>query len=163
MTLLNLPFWNFYERIFKSEYHYLDFDTTDYWFYVFITLLFLAIIAIIIWMIYSGIYDARDKRKSTKQILVGELIDKKYIGEQSSSGVGTAVLPNTSGGLSVGVISTSSSSEEEFILFIRADKVYKINCDMQTFYSKNIGDKIQFEVTIGGLSHGQLGVELYKY
>lgn len=163
MTLLNLPFWSFYEKIYKSDYPYLNFDTSDYWFYVFITLLFLAILAIIIGMIYSGIYDARDKRKSTKQILIGELIDKKYVGEQSSSGVGTAVLPNTSGGVSVGVISTSSSSEEEFILFIRADKVYKINCDMQTFYSKNIGDKIQFEVTIGGLSNEQLDVELCKF
>jgi hypothetical protein len=115
-----------------------------------VVILILLVISITLWLIYNGIYIYFDKRRSTKEILSGELIDKRYIGEQSSSGVGTAVIPNTSGGVGIGLVSTSSHSDEEFLFFVKADKVYKMEVDMQQFYGKNVGEKVRFEVTTGG-------------
>ncbi len=128
--------------------------------YVLGSILILLVISITLWLIYNGIYIYFDKRRSTKEILSGELIDKRYIGEQSSSGVGTAVIPNTSGGVGIGLVSTSSHSDEEFLFFVKADKVYKMEVDMQQFYGKNVGEKVRFEVTTGGLSKDELDVEL---
>jgi hypothetical protein len=157
MKLLQLPFWNF----FKSLDNYPQFfDNETYWMYVLGSILILLVISITLWLIYNGIYIYFDKRRSTKEILSGELIDKRYIGEQSSSGVGTAVIPNTSGGVGIGLVSTSSHSDEEFLFFVKADKVYKMEVDMQQFYGKNVGEKVRFEVTTGGLSKDELDVEL---
>lgn len=157
MKLLQLPFWNF----FKSLDNYPQFfDNETYWMYVIGSILILLVISITLWLIYNGIYIYFDKRRSTKEILSGELIDKRYIGEQSSSGVGTAVIPNTSGGVGIGLVSTSSHSDEEFLFFVKADKVYKMEVDMQQFYGKNVGEKVRFEVTTGGLSKDELDVEL---
>ena len=128
--------------------------------YVLGSILILLVISITLWLIYNGIYIYFDKRRSTKEILSGELIDKRYIGEQSSSGVGTAVIPNTSGGVGIGLVSTSSHSDEEFLFFVKADKVYKMEVDMQQFYGKNVNKKVRFEVTTGGLSKDELDVEL---
>ncbi len=157
MKLLQLPFWNF----FKSLDNYPQFfDNETYWMYVLGSILILLVISITLWLIYNGIYIYFDKRRSTKEILSGELIDKRYIGEQSSSGVGTTVIPNTSGGVGIGLVSTSSHSDEEFLFFVKADKVYKMEVDMQQFYGKNVGEKVRFEVTTGGLSKDELDVEL---
>ena len=157
MKLLQLPFWNF----FKSLDNYPQFfDNETYWMYVLGSILILLVISITLWLIYNGIYIYFDKRRSTKEILSGELIDKRYIGEQSSSGVGTAVIPNTSGGVGIGLVSTSSHSDEEFLFFVKADKVYKMEVDMQQFYGKNVGEKVRFEVTTCGLSKDELDVEL---
>lgn len=157
MKLLQLPFWDFFKSLDNYPQY---FDKETYWMYVFIAFLCLCVIGLIGWLIYSGIYGYFDKRSSTKEILSGELVDKRYIGEQSSSGVGTAVIPNTSGGVGIGLFSTSSHSDEEFLFFVKADKVYKMEVDMQQFYGKNVGEKVRFEVTIGGLSKDELDVEL---
>ena len=160
MKILQLPFWNFFKEIWQDEFKYLDFSTGYYLVCVLIFLLTLVLIGIICWLIYAAFYSYFDSRSSTKQTLWGELIDKRYIGEQSSSGTGTAVIPNANGGVGVGLVSTSSHSDEEFLFFVKADKVYKIEVDMQQFYGSNIGEKISFEVTTGGLSKEEIEVQL---
>lgn len=159
MNLLQLPFWDFFKWIWKDLLSFTIFDTFEYWSCAIILLLILFVIVVFASIIYLAIYDYFDKKSSTKKDLSGILIDKKYIGEQSSSGTGTAIIPNTSGGVGIGIVSTSSHSDEEFLLFVKADKVYKIEVDMQQYYSKNINEKIKFEVTIGGLSHSQLDIQ----
>lgn len=160
MKLLQLPFWNFFKNIWQGEFSSLDFGVGEYWICVLLALLILLAAGLLIWIIYSVIYDYFDKRSSTKETLSGELVDKRYMGEQSSSGVGTAVIPNTSGGVGIGLVSTSSHNDEEFLFFVKADKVYKIEVDMQQFYGKNVGEKVRFEVTTGGLSKDELDVKL---
>jgi len=157
MKLLQLPFWDFFKSLDNYPQY---FDKETYWMYAIVSILILLVIGLILWLIYVGIYSYFDCRSSTTETLSGELVDKRYIGEQSSSGVGTAVIPNTSGGVGIGLVSTSSHSDEEFLFFVKADKVYKMEVDMQQFYGKNIGEKVRFEVTTGGLSKDELGVEL---
>lgn len=160
MKLLQLPFWNFFKELWEGEYKYLEFGAGEYWLCIFLFILILSLIGLIVCLIYGGIYDYFDNRSSTKETLSGELVDKRYIGEQSSSGVGTAVIPNTRGGVGIGLVSTNSHSDEEFLFFVKADKVYKMEVDMQQFYDKNVGEKVRFEVTTGGLSKDELDVEL---
>jgi hypothetical protein len=162
MKLLQLPFWNFFKEIWEGEFSQLEFGTGEYWVCILLSVCILAVIGLIGSLIYSGIYGYFDKRSSTKETLSGELVDKRYIGEQSLSGVGTAVIPNTSGGVGIGLVSTSSHSYEEFLFFVKADKVYKMEVDMKQFYSKNVGEKVRFEVTTGGLSKDELDVELVE-
>jgi hypothetical protein len=139
MKLLQLPFWNFFKELWEGEYKYLKFDTGEYWVCILLSVSILAVIVLIGLLIYSGIYRYFDNRSSTKETLSGELIEKRYIGEKSSSGVG---------------------SDEGFLFFVKADKVYKMEVDMQQFYGKNVGEKARFEVTTGGMSKDELDVEL---
>lgn len=120
----------------------------------------LAVGVILIYAAYEFIYDYVDSKFSSTETLSGELIDKRYKGEESSSGVGTAVVPSANGGVGVGIVSTSSYSPEEFLFFVRADKVYKIEVDMQKFYNKNLGEKLKFELTIGKFSNDILSTNL---
>jgi hypothetical protein len=113
-TISELPLYNFFKSM-DSNPEY--FDKADYWLDVLFCFLMFIVVIIIIWFIYYVIYSYFDKRSSTKEILTGTLIDKHYVGEQSG----------------VGVISTSSHSDEEFLFFVQSDKVYKIKCDMQQF------------------------------
>jgi hypothetical protein len=160
MKQLQLPFWNFFKELFQGQWKSLDFGVGEYWVCVLLALLILLAAGLIVWIIYLGIYGYFDKRSSTKETLSGELVDKRYIEEQSSSGVGTAVIPNISGGVGIGLVSTSSHSDEEFLFFVKADKVYKMEVDMQQFYDKNVGEKVRFEVTTGALSKDELNIEL---
>lgn len=160
MKLLQLPLWDFFKEIWEEQYKYLEFGTGEYWICILLSVLMLVVIGLIGSLIYTGIYGYFDKRSSTKETLSGELVDKRYISEQYSSGVGTAVIPNTSGGVGIGLVSTSTYSDEEFLFFVKVDKIYKIEVDMQQFYGKNVGEKVRFEVTIGGLSKDELDVEL---
>lgn len=157
MKLLQLPFWDFFKSLDDYPQY---FDKETYWLYVILAFLCLCAIGLIVFLIYSCIYKYFDKRSSTKETLSGELVDKRYIGEQFSSGFGTAVIPNTSGGVGIGLVSTSSHSDEEFLFFVKADKVYKMEVNMQQFYGKNVGEKVMFEVTTGGMSKDELNVEL---
>lgn len=157
MILLNLPFWDFFKSLSPyPEY----FDNGDYWLHVTLSITILAAIVLIIFGIYSLIYYYRDRSKSTYENLVGQLVDKKYIGEFTSTSSGTAVIPNSDGGVGIGVTSSTSHSPEKFLLFVSADQVYKIQVGMQEFYKKNIGDRIEFKIRIGGLSGEILETEL---
>jgi len=157
MTLLELPFY----ETFKSWGKYPQyFDKTDYWLQVVIILLIALAAAIILAALSAYIYDKIDNNRATKTQHNGLLIDKKYIGEYSTSGTGTAVVPSTNGGVGIGVVSTSSHADEQFIFFVKSDKVYKIPVDMQNFYSLSVGDKIKFNVLIGGLSKKELSAEI---
>ncbi len=134
---------------------------SDLW----LTIPFVGILVIILFglighLIYNGIYDYFDWKKSTKETLSGELIDKRYLGEQYSPGNRIPFVSTINGGVTVGSISTSSYSDEEFLFFVRSDKVYKIEVDMQQFYDKNIGDKIKFEVVTGRFSKEELELNL---
>ena len=157
MKTLNLPFWDFFKSLSDAPEY---FDKTLYWCCFFISILILAFIVVMVYWAYSAIYDSLDRKRSTKEIVTGDLIDKRYVGEQSSTGTGTAILPSSGGGLSVGIVSTSSSSPEEFLLFIKASRVYKIECDMQQFYSVKVGDKVRIEISIGGLSKKEINYKL---
>jgi hypothetical protein len=157
MKLLQMPFWDFFKSLDNYPQY---FDKEIYWLYAVLSILILIVIGLIVWLICGIIYNYFDNRSSTKETLTGGLVDKRYIGEQSSSGVGTAVIPTTSGGVGVGLVSTSSHSDEEFLFFVKADKVYKMEVDMQQFYCKNAGEMVMFEVTTGGLSKEELNVEL---
>lgn len=157
MNFLKLPLWDFLKG-FDDYPQY--FDTGTYWLYLFLSVLFLLLAVLTIWFIYHLIYKHIDQKRSTKEAISGELIDKRYVGEQSSSGTGTVVMPNSNGGIGVGVVSTSSHSAEEFLFFVKADQIYKMQVDMQQFYGKAIGDKVRFELIIGGLSKDTLDIEL---
>lgn len=158
--LLKLPLWDLFEGWFKSEYPSLDFEQSSYWLFMILFIIAVFLVLLLLWISYRGIYDFIDKKKSTTEQLSGILIDKKYIGERNSSGIGSAILPNSSGSVSVGMVSTNSSSPEEFLFFVKSDKIYKVNTNMQTFYEKNIGDTIMLSKCIGGLSKNELTISL---
>jgi hypothetical protein len=162
MMTENLPLYHFFERISHNDYPSLDFDNTMYFCYAAIFLIIIFACLLILWLIYHLVYDKIDSAKANKQILYGELIDKRYMGEQTTSGTGTMIIPNMNGGIGVGIVSGSSHTDEEFLFFIKADKVYKTEVDMQQFYSYKIGDRISFEVKIGGLSREELGTEILE-
>lgn len=144
-----------YSQMFDYQY-----KPEDYWLTVFLMFLWLLIAIGILMALYWGIHWIIDSRTATTSILTGTVIDKKYIGEQSQSGVGTAIVPSTSGGVGVGIVSTSSRSSEQFIFFVKADKIYKIDVDMQVYYSINIGNNVSFELRLGGLSKDELDIKL---
>lgn len=159
MQLLKLPLYDFYKNLWNGD-GYDVFDVEIYWISVFITLLIVFGVVVLIAAIYNSIYDAIDKKRSTIETLSGVLVDRRYMGEQTTTGSGTVVMPNSNGGVGVGVVSTTSHSDEKFMFFIKADKVYKAEVDMQQFYNFNIGDKVRFEVKIGGLSKEELSIEV---
>ena len=133
MKLLQMPFWDLFKSLDKYPYY---FDQKTYWLYVSLTFLSLCGIALISMLIYGFIYKYLDYRSSTKKTLSGKLVDKRYICEQF--GLGT------------------------YVIFVKADNVYKMEVDMQQFYDKNIGEKIMFEVIIGGMSKDELNIEFIE-
>lgn len=137
MKILQLPFWNFLKELFESKFKYLKFDTWDYSVFILLAICALVAIGLIFMFIFHVTYEYFDEKTAIKKILSGELLDKKYISEWYFDGTG-----------------------EDFFFFIKADKVYKIEVDMQQFYSKNIGEKVRFEVTIGVLTGNELDVNL---
>lgn len=159
MRLLKLPLWDFFKDISGYPQY---FDTELYWIFAVLSIILFIITFIILWIIYRGIYHYLDKKGSVKETVLGELIDKKYIGEMNYSGSGTAIIPNNSGGIGVGVVSTSSHSDEQFLFFVNSEQVYKLEVDMQSFYKKEIGDEIMFAITVGGLSKKIIKVEYVK-
>jgi len=159
MFQLTLPFYDF----FKAHDSFPDlFTKDDYWFDIFLIFLGLVMLFAIIMLIHTVIYSLIDKKKSTIERKTGELIDKRYNGEQTLHGSGVAVLPSTNGGISVGMGSTSSHQDEEFLFFLKSDKVYKCEVDMQQFYKYKIGDQIGFDVTIGGLTKEELKIKIVE-
>jgi Tfp pilus assembly protein PilE len=118
-------------------------------------IVFIIIVLFILALIIYGIYSYYDDKLGTNKPLQGILIDKHYKGEEHYSGSGVGIA---NGGIAV--VSTSSTSEEEFMLFIRADKVYKIKCDIQQFYQYKIGDNVNFSVRIGRYSKDDLNSTL---
>jgi len=156
--LETLPFWDFFKSL-DSYPKY--FDTQTYWLYVVMSIAIILLIFVVLWIFFVMAYDLCDHITSTTKRLTGVLVDKKYIGERSSSGIGTVVIPSTNGPV-IGLIPKRSYGAEEFLFFVDADKMYKIPVDMQTFYKKDVGYWTTFEVTIGGLSKEDLRVELFK-
>jgi hypothetical protein len=151
MTLLNLPFW---EQIKAMEKYPEYFDTKDYWLAVSIIVLMFAMVAIILYMIGSAIYSTIDQRTASTVLSMGTIVDKKYVGETNTSGIGTAIVPNSSGGVGVGIVSTSQHQDEQWLVFVNdGGEICKIASNMQQFYSLEVGAKATIENKIGGLTH----------
>lgn len=141
----------FYSLFFGHGY-----SESDYWISIWAVFLILCVLSVIVYVIYCLVYNFIDKKASTVRQFNATVIDKKYLGEQTTSGVGTAVLSN--GG--VGIVSTSSTTDEEFLLFVKADKVYKVEVDMQQFYQFKLNDTVNISVRVGGLSKEELSTEI---
>jgi len=154
MKLLNLPFWDAFVNFTGFS------DIGMYWLSVLLLLLCLALIGLIIGAIYQSIYDSIDEKNPIIKTLKGTLIDKVYIGSQRSTGTGTTLIPNSNGGLGVGIISTTSYSSEQFLFFVEVDRVYKVSVDMQDFYKNEEGDKVDIDIFIGKLSNKIFHIQL---
>jgi hypothetical protein len=160
MKLLQLPFWDFFKSLWGEEYQSY-FDNESYWMTAFMIFIAAVLVSLIAWGVYGWVHDMIDNKRSTKEVLEGELIDKVYIGSQSSSGTGTAIIPNTNGGVGIGVVSTSSYSAEQFLFFIKANnRIYKVPVSMEHYYQGEVGIALDFEITIGGLTRNILKIEL---
>jgi hypothetical protein len=151
MTLLNLPFW---EQIKAMDNYPQHFDTTRYWLTVSIIFVMLVVSVFIAGMTISAIYSAIDKKTSSIVLSIGVIVDKKYVGETNTSGIGTAIIPNSSGGVGVGIVSTSQHQDEQWLVFVNdGGEICKIASNMQQFYSLQVGAKATIENKIGGLTH----------
>lgn len=121
----------------------------------------LAGILVILWLIVYGIYEWLDLKYADHCEYIGKVLDKKYVGEYNSTGTTTMVVPNSNGGLGVGVGSTNSHSDEQFLLFIiNSEVIYKSHVGMSKYYCCEIGQKIRFEVVKGRYSKKQLEVNV---
>ena len=160
MIILELPLWNFFKNWHQELWPNLDYEITDYLVWLTVALLTLVVFVFVILEIIHFVHNKVDASTAVHEIMMGKLIDKQYKSESNSSSSGTVIVPNASGGIGVGLISSNTYSEEEFLLFVNAGKVYKIEVDMQQYYSFKEGDVVKFVVTIGGLSKKQLCLEL---
>lgn len=102
-----------------------------------VLLLFLLAIALII----------SDAIFHTDKPFEGIIMDKHYKSEENSTGTGTTI--NSDG--NIGIITTSSHSDEKFLLIIKTiDGQYKTaESTPETYYTKKVGDKISGAEHIG--------------
>lgn len=144
MTLLDLPFWGFFKSIAEKLIGKSDeFDTTDYWLTFILFAIALAITLFIALGIFNAIHHYIDLKKSTIESYTGEVIDKSYIPENDSGQVDT---------------------DEIFMLFVKSKgQIYKMEVTMNEYYRMQIGDKIDFEITVGGLTKDHLYITAIGY
>lgn len=159
MWLLFRPFENFIKWFYNLIFTY-DYDGSfgDYFVSALLFIISVVICLMIIGGIVYGIHSIIDSITSFNREIVGKVIDKKYIGESTTSGTGTALMSNGS----VGIISTSSTKSEEFLIFVDSDQVYKVETDMQTFYHLALNDLVTLNQTMCGISKQQLSIEIKK-
>jgi len=157
MIFLNLPFWDFFKSF--SPF-YGEFRESDYWVMMLLAFLALCIVALIVFAIYCLIYGYIDKKRAVTLYNTGVLIDKKYVGEYDSTSTGTVIMPNSNGGVGVGMTSSTSHSPERFLFFVKQEGVHKIEVDMDNYYAYKTGDKVKFEMLVGGLSNEVLEINL---
>lgn len=124
--------------------------TNVFWF-LFITLLVLA--AVITWVIRIEIYDRKDRRLAILVRGEGYVLTKVYVPKQTHISSGT-VITNSSDGPGVGLVSSTSHSNEEFIVFVRtvSGNTLKFFTNMEYFHSLKEGNNVRYERKIGGLS-----------
>lgn len=146
------PFYNVAQLMFGS---YGDIDIGEYWAAMFILLLLSVVVCIFVWLMIEIIYDTVDERRASTVQLEGVLLEKEYEGRKVSSGTGVTTI-STAGGMGVGITSTTSTTPEQFLLFIKADKIYKVPVDMQEYFNYEVGQKVKFNVKIGHLSKKEL-------
>lgn len=128
----------------------LPFENGDYLVSVTISIGLLTVAILIIYLIIRIVYDWLNAKYGKWAIKNGEIVDKVYTGATRSSGSGVAIMPNTTGATSVGVVSTSSSSPEEFLLFVSCDKeIFKVKVDMHNYYLYDIHTKVGISVLYG--------------
>ena len=77
----------------------------------------------------------------------GVVLDKHYEAERSGLGTGTAI---TSDG-EVGIVTTTESEPEQFVLMIRTEdqRVITLKCTPELFYQKDVGDAMVYAVHRG--------------
>lgn len=156
----NLPFWDLFAKVANWEHPGVGFDKKTYWLMLFLSVTLLGIAILIGYGIYSLLYGIIDWRRSAYQTLSGIVVGKQFVPEQEFSGTTTTVMPTSGGGIGVGIGSVHSTSEEEFLIFVKADRVYKILVDMQQYFGLKDGDAVRFTIRIGGLSNEALDITL---
>lgn len=159
-NMLKLPLWDFFKGVHKVLFVDYEFDNDSYWTAVIMFIFCIAVALFIIWLVYHWIYEYVDEKNKFKIWRSGIVIDKKYTGEQHHSGTGTAVMPNTSGGVGIGVTSVSSHTPEKFLFFIKDLSIHKVEVTMEDYYKYEIGSSVHFETWYGGLSKDILNSEL---
>ncbi len=66
MKVINLPLWNFFERQFNKEYPSLQFENSDYWYYVTCFSLLLIAFTLLIISVYQTIQTRKKEREIHK-------------------------------------------------------------------------------------------------
>ena len=74
-------------------------------------------------------------------------MDKHYEAERSGLGTGTAITPDGE----VGIVTTTESEPEQFVLMIRTEdqRVITLKCTPELFYQKDVGDAMVYAVHRG--------------
>ena len=87
----------------------------------------------------------------------GVVLDKHYEAERSGLGTGTAITPDGE----VGIVTTTESEPEQFVLMIRTEdqKVITVKCKPELFYQKEVGDAMVYVVNRGLLTGWVWSVE----
>lgn len=110
-------------------------------------------------ILFGLVFILADGLMSKPEYCSGNVIDKHYKAESHRTGTGVAV---TSSG-QTGVVVTSESEPEEFLLMIKTEdgKVVTAKCKPELYYQKEIGQSIEFAVYKGrftGMSWSVRGV-----
>lgn len=135
-------------------------ESERFWIGLIYFVLFLILFALIVLGVYLLIYKIIDKNRSYQEVKAGVIVDKIYVASSTSSGSGTAIMPSANGGIGVGVISTSSTTPEQFLLFVQCPAIQKIEVSMEQYYKYEVGNTISFINTIGGLSKDILKTDI---
>lgn len=131
-----------------------------WWFCWVVIILFVVFLAWIAGTIHTDILDSRDEKSGYGEPHTGVILRKEYESERHYSGSTTTVIPTTSGGVGIGVGSTSSTSPEQYLFFIRDNgQIVKMEVDAEDFFAHNEGDTINFFIWRGG----KTGKHFYPY
>lgn len=103
---------------------------------------------LILGVIIAGIYQIIDSQTGHWQEGHGKIIHHTYVGATSSTGFGVAMGSN-----GASPVMTSSSSPEEFIVFVQSDSgIVKINVSMAAYFSYKDNGNLIYWTKFGGLS-----------
>lgn len=112
-------------------------------------LLAFAILLLLV-IIAAGVYNLLDWWGSVWVDSSGTIEQHQYQAATTSTGIGVAAGQN-----GASPIVTSSSTEEEYILFVREKEtgaIFKFETDMQSYFDFHDGRKVNFSKRIGRIS-----------
>lgn len=146
----------------ESLYEYFGFGPSSehaiFWVLAFLAVIvFVLVVGFIVYVIYSIL----DWWGSEWQQASGVVIQHQYQAATSSTGFGVGVGSN-----GTMPIVTSSSSSEEYILFVREiigskeGEVYKFEMEMNDYFNHKDGVKVSFMKRIGRISHTPISQKL---
>lgn len=154
----NYPLYDIIKQIYTVDRPYAPpFTVNDYWAYLIFTVLMVITALVIIAILFWGIVLAFDTILATKKIHLGTLIDKQYVGASVSTTTSISVPIS-----SIPMKTTSRRSlAEEYLFFVRTDeKVYKVEVQLQQYFAFDIEQRINIEVTTGGIFKEDLRAKL---